>query len=221
MYVVSSLFGRKVTAAATIQAATSGTDRKPDGVILKNVVWHHARVPSGNGASEMPLAARVKSRMLRLLRRSESSRGTEGGSSSRSGRKRGGGETSTVIPNTRFSVLVDSPSATRRMVTVMEPYTMALGTAGVAVTPSGSGCKHAETTKRQTSIAWHKDSCRSSSRARRLKSQVPVMLNVGTGPQTEQCFQCTGLLWQYVFVVLLTCAIGQQVRCSMHRKRIQ
>jgi len=169
MYVVSKLFGSKGSAATTSKAATLGAVRKADGVIPKNSRHHRARVPSGKGTGEMPLAATVKSRMLRFLRRSTSTREPQGGSSARSSRKKGGGDTSTVIPNTRLSVLVDSPSATRRMVTIVEPYTVALGTAGVAVTASSSASKHAVTTKRHTS---NKEGYLSASRARRHKTQV-------------------------------------------------
>lgn len=178
---VSSLFGSKGTAAAVSRAATSAADRKADGVIPKNSnsQHHHARVPSGKGAGEMPLAKTVKSQMLRLLRRSKSTRGPQGGSSAQSSRKKGGGDSSTVIPNTRLSVLVDSPSATRRMVTIVEPYTMALGAAGVAVTASSSGSKHV-TTKRHTS---NKEVYHPSSRARRHKAQVLVLISMGTGPK--------------------------------------
>ena len=166
---VSNLFGSKGTGATASKAATLGAVRKADGVIPKNDSRHHrARVPSGKGAGEMPLAATVKSRMLRFLRRSTSTRGPQGGSSAPSSRKKGGGDTSTVIPNTRLSVLVDSPSATRRMVTIVEPYTMALGTAGVAVTASSSASKHA-VTKRHAS---NKEGYLSASRARRHKAQV-------------------------------------------------
>jgi hypothetical protein len=187
---VSSLFGNKVTAAAAIKAATSGADRKVDGLISKNSNkrHHHARVQSGKGAGEMPLAATVKSQMLRLLRRSKSTRGPQGGSAARGSRKKGDGDASTVIPNTRFSVLVDSPSATRRMVTIVDPYTMTLGAAGVATAASSSGAKHAVTTKRQTS---NKESCRSSSRARRLKTQVLTMVQVVISVGTDHC------LWMY------------------------
>jgi hypothetical protein len=144
----------------------------------------------------MPLAASVKSRMLRFLRRSTRTRGPQGVSSARSSKKKGGGDTSTVIPNTRFSVLVDSPSATRRMVTIAEPYTMALGTAGVAVTASSSGSKHAATTKRHTS---NKESYLSASRARRHKAQVLIMISVGTGPKLSGVFECIGQGFPSVF----------------------
>ena len=188
---VSNLFGSKGTAATASKAATLGAVRKADGVIPKNSNsrHHRARVSSGKGAGEMPLAAKVKSRMLRFLRRSTSSRGPQSGSSARSSRKKGGGDTSTVIPNTRFSVLVDSPSATRRMVTIVEPYTMALGTAGVAVTASSSGSKHAVTTKRHTS---NKEGYLSASRARRHKAQVLIMISVGTGPKFSSVCEFIG-----------------------------
>jgi hypothetical protein len=189
--VVSNLFGRKGTAATTSKAARLGAVRKVDGVIPKNSNsrHHRARVPSGKGEGDMPLAATVKSRMLRFLRRSTSTRGPQGGSSARSSRKKGGGDTSTVIPNTRFSILVDSPSATRRMVTLVEPYTMALGRAGVAVTASSSGSKHAVTTKRHTS---NKEGYLSASRARRHKAQVLIMVSVGTGPKLSSVCECIG-----------------------------
>lgn len=186
---VSNLFGSKGTAATASKAATLGAVHKADGAIPKNSNsrHHRARVPSGKGAGEMPLAATVKSRMLRFLRRSTSTRGPQSGSSSRSSRKKGGGDTSTVIPNTRFSILVDSPSATRRMVTIAEPHTMALGTAGVAVTASSSGSKHAVTTKRQTS---NKEAYLSASRTRRHKAQVLIMITLGTGPKLSSVCEC-------------------------------
>lgn len=167
---MSNLFGSKGTASTSSKAATLGAIRKADGAIPKNSNSRHHRapMPSRKGPGEMPLAATVKSRMLRFLRRSTSTRGLKGGSSARSSRKKGGGDTSTVIPNTRLSVLVDSPSATRRMVTIVKRYIMALGTARVGVTASSSASKHAVTTKRHTSNKGYLPAFR----ARRHKAQV-------------------------------------------------
>jgi hypothetical protein len=189
--VVSSLLGRKVAAAAAIKDASSGTDRKADGLISKNSNNRrpHARVPSGKAAGEMPLAATVRSRMLRLLRRSKSTRGPEGESSARSSRKKGDGDTFTVIRNTRCSNLVDSPPSTRRMVNTVDPHARALGEAVVAATTSSSGAKDAVTSKRQTS---NKESYFSSSRARRRKTQVLVMISVGTAPKLSSVCECMG-----------------------------
>lgn len=170
MYVVSSLFGKKVTAAAT----TSSTNRTVDSSVSKNSnsKEHHARVPQGKVAEEMPLAATVKSQMLRLLRRSKSTRAPRCESPARNSRKKGGGDTAMVIPNKRVSVLVDCPPApSNGMVTIVEPYAMALG---AAVTAVSSGSKH-ETTKKQasnTSQRAREAGHRSSSQARRHRSQV-------------------------------------------------
>lgn len=68
MYVVSSLFGGQVTAAVVIKA------RKVDSPVPKNGRHQH-HPASDKGVGDMPLAATVKSQMLRLLRRSKSSRG--------------------------------------------------------------------------------------------------------------------------------------------------
>jgi hypothetical protein len=173
---VSSFFGSKVTAAAAIKATTTSTNCTVESSISKNSgsQHHHARVSSGKGVGEMPLAATVKSQMLRFLRRSKSTRGSSGGSSARSSRKKGGAETAMVIPNKRFSVLVDSPSSNNGMVTIAEPYTMALG-AAVAVTASSTGSKHVETTKKQApnnSQRPRDGGHRSSSQTRRHKYQV-------------------------------------------------
>jgi hypothetical protein len=172
MYVVSSLFGSRVTAAATI----SSTSRKLDSSVSKygNGKQHHARIPEGKVVEEMPLAATVKSQMLRFLRRNKNTRAARCESPARSSRKKGGGDTAMVIPNKRVSVLVDSPSAHNNgMVTVAEPYAMALG-AAVAVKAASSGSKH-ETTKKQASSTTQRakeGGHRSSSQARRHRTQV-------------------------------------------------
>jgi hypothetical protein len=122
----------------------------------------------------MPLAATVKSQMLRFLRRNKNTRAARCESPARSSRKKGGGDTAMVIPNKRVSVLVDSQSAHNNgMVTVAEPYAMALG-AAVAVKAASSGSKH-ETTKKQASSTTQRakeGGHRSSSQARRHKTQV-------------------------------------------------
>jgi hypothetical protein len=171
MYVLSGLFGSRVTAAV----ATSRTSRKPDSSVPKHGnSKQHARIPEGKAVEEMPFAATVKSQMLRFLRRSKNTRAASCESPARNSRKKGGGDTAMVIPNKRVSVLVDSPSAHNNgMVTVMEPYAMALG-AAVAVKAASSGSKH-ETTKKQassTSQRAKEGGHRSSSQARRHKTQV-------------------------------------------------
>ncbi|PSN40262.1 hypothetical protein C0J52_11900 [Blattella germanica] len=173
MYVVSSLVGSRFTAGATKSSSTN-TIRKPDSTSKNNNnQHHHARVPSGKGGGEMPLAATVKSQMLRLLRRSKSTRGPPSGSSARSSssRKNGGGDTAMVIPNKRYSVLVDSPpSPNNGIVPIVEPYTMALGSPVAVTTPS----KPSDGTRKQipnNSQRIRENNHRSASQARRHRSQ--------------------------------------------------
>jgi hypothetical protein len=180
MYVVSSLFGSRVTAAHT----NASSNRKLDSCASKNSSrrGHHARIPQGKASEEMPLAATVKSQMLRFLRRNKNTRAARCESPARSSRKKGGGDTAMVIPNKRVSVLVDSPSAlSNGMVTIVEPYAMALGTA-VAVKAASSGSKQ-ETTKKQasgTSQRAKEGSHRSSAQARRHRSQVTQCISKST-----------------------------------------
>ena len=171
---MSSLVGSRFS-SATIK--DTNTDSKSEGENStpknKNNQHHHARVPSGKGVGEMPLAATVKSQMLRLLRRSKSTRGPPSGSS-RSSRKNGGGDTAMVIPNKRYSVLVDSPSSPNNgVVPLVEPYTMALGSPVAVTTPSG-GSKHVEPSRKQVNNTQRarESNHRSSSQARRHRSQV-------------------------------------------------
>jgi hypothetical protein len=65
---------------------------------------------------------------------------------------------------------------------------VALGAAGVAVTASSSGSKHVVTTKKHTS---NKEG-HLSSRARRHKAQVLVIVIVGTGPKLSSVSECIG-----------------------------
>jgi hypothetical protein len=132
--VVSSLFDGQVTAAAI-----KAWNRKVDSSVSKNSNNQHH-------ASEMPLAATVKSQMLRLLRRSKSTSGPPARSNRKKGK--GSGEHAMVITNKRFSVHVDSPPSSNNAV--------------VATVAS----KHVETRK-------HRESGRHSSEARRhSRSQV-------------------------------------------------
>jgi hypothetical protein len=133
--VVSGLFGGRVTAAAV-----KGCDRKADSCVPKNVGQQRR-------ASGMPLAATVKSQMLRLLRRSKSTREQPARSSSSSGCRKGkaSGEHAMVITNKRLSAHVDCPPPSNKAV----------------------GSRHAETRKQK------EDGYRPSSRARRhSRSQV-------------------------------------------------
>ncbi|KAJ9584779.1 hypothetical protein L9F63_020867, partial [Diploptera punctata] len=177
MYVVSSLVGSKFIEAATIKGISTNTISGGENSTSKNNnnQHHHARVPSGKGVGEMPLAATVKSQMLRLLRRSKSTRGHQSGSSRSSSRKNGGGDTAMVIPNKRYSVLVDSsPSPNNEVVPVVEPYTMALGSP-VAVTTPSNGSKHVDSSRKQTPNNTHRareSNHRSSSQARRHRTQI-------------------------------------------------
>ena len=174
---MSSLVGIKLTTGATIKNISTNTISEGENSTSKNNnnQHHHARVPSAKGVGEMPLAATVKSQMLRLLRRSKSTRGPPSGSSKSSSRKNGGGDTAMVIPNKRYSVLVDSPpSPNNGVVPIVEPYTMALGSP-VAVTTPGGGSKHVESTRKLVSNNTQRareNNHRSSSQARRHRSQV-------------------------------------------------
>ncbi|KDR15592.1 hypothetical protein L798_10537 [Zootermopsis nevadensis] len=98
MYVVSSLFGGQLTAAAV-----KAWNRK----VNKSSVSRRLE-------PEMPLAATVKSQMLRLLRRSKSSRVPQ----TQSDRKRGkcGEEYAMVVSNKRFSAHVDSSPSSNKAV---------------------------------------------------------------------------------------------------------
>ncbi|RZF33141.1 hypothetical protein LSTR_LSTR004827 [Laodelphax striatellus] len=99
----------------------------------------------------MPLVATLKSQMLRLLRRSKSTRVPPSSSAM-------------VIPNKRYSVLVpESPSV------IVEPFPMALGTlAPAAPSPAPPAPPSAVTAPRQRpDVVRH----RSHSQARRQNRQ--------------------------------------------------
>jgi hypothetical protein len=84
------------------------------------------------------------------------------------------------------------------MVTIVEPYTVAVGAAGVAATASSSGSKHVVTTKKHTS---NKEGYVPSSRGRRHKAQVLVIVIVGTGPKLSSVSECIGQSFPECFSV--------------------
>lgn len=119
MYVVSTVTGNKVTAAAAIRATHP--------VHLQDNI-------TGGKVTEMPLATTVKNQMLKLLRRSKSTRST---SHPR--------EKDMVIPNKRFSTngtqrnrFTANPEHSApngHPVAMVDPYPMAMG----VVSTNGTG----------------------------------------------------------------------------------
>lgn len=127
MYEVSSVTGNKVTAATAIRATHSlqaSDAQNPN--------------PRGGKVTEMPLATTVKNQMLKLLRRSKSTR-----SPSRNREK------SIVIPNKRYSIVTasDVSSPNGHAVAVVDPYPMAMG-----VVPANGNGRNIPPTERKSSV---------------------------------------------------------------------
>lgn len=106
MYEVSSVTGNKVTAAAAIKATHQS---QQDSIYPSS---------PGGKVTDMPLATTVKNQMLKLLRRSKSTR-------SHSQNR----ETDMVIPNKRYSVLANPHHSVPNghAVAMVDPYPMAMG----------------------------------------------------------------------------------------------
>ncbi|EEB18300.1 hypothetical protein Phum_PHUM509250 [Pediculus humanus corporis] len=129
MYEVSSVTGNKVTAATAIRATHPFNVSEP-------------RNPNGRGGkvTDMPLATTVKNQMLKLLRRSKSTR-----SSSRNREK-----SSIVISNKRYSFVASSPisAPNGHAATVVDPYPMAMGVVGA----NGTGRSNSSSTEKKTTV---------------------------------------------------------------------
>ncbi|KAL0274269.1 UNVERIFIED_CONTAM: hypothetical protein PYX00_006735 [Menopon gallinae] len=106
MYEVSSVTGNKVTAAAAIKATHQS---QQDSIYPSS---------PGGKVTDMPLATTVKNQMLKLLRRSKSTR-------SHSQNR----EKDMVIPNKRYSVLANPQHSVPNghAVAMVDPYPMAMG----------------------------------------------------------------------------------------------
>lgn len=153
MYEVSSVTGNKVTAAAAIRATHPfhvSDNRHPNS--------------RGGKVTEMPLATTVKNQMLKLLRRSKSTRSTN--------RNR---EKSIVISNKRYSLVanpeISAPNG--HSVAVVDPYQMAMG----VVAANGTGRSNPSADKkgsvpRVRELVQDKSHTSSQTRKTRVSSQV-------------------------------------------------
>ncbi|KAK6622993.1 hypothetical protein RUM43_008845 [Polyplax serrata] len=157
MYEVSSVTGNKVTAATAIRAT------RP-----LNVSDNGNPNSRGGKVTEMPLATTVKNQMLKLLRRSKSTRSTSRNC-----------EKSIVISNhKRYSLVASSqvPAPNGHTVAVVDPYPMAMG----VVAANGTGRSNPSPEKKGTvprtrDASVDKSNTSSQARKTRVSSQVGLV----------------------------------------------
>lgn len=149
MYVVSTVTGNKVTAAAAIRATHPAH--------LQDNIYPNS---PGGKVSEMPLAATVKNQMLKLLRRSKSTR-----SSSHHREK------DMVIPNKRYSVLANIQQSTPNghAVAMVDPYPMSMG-----VVPANGTGRNVQSNEKKGGSMRIRDARQERAQVRRVRVSAQV-----------------------------------------------